>query len=307
MVEPEHVRWIRRPQLRRPHIVAAFTGWNDAADAASNAVKHLVEYMGAAPLAEIEPEEFTDFATVRPHVRLTESSQRQIIWPTVSMWTVSDDNNDSDIILILGPEPALRWKYFVEQILGVARYYNVSSIITLGALLADVPHRQPTHILGTAVDENLIDLHDLQRSRYEGPTGIVGVLNDMAHRAGFDTIALWAAVPAYAPSVPSPKASAALIDRMSEIIGIDAPTSTLETRVVRYEEQIDDLIANDPSLSRYIERLENLIDDDDDDEFDDYDDDDDDVDASMAPVSDELDSAALMEEIEGFLRGQSDD
>lgn len=306
MVEPEHVRWIRRPLLRRPHIVAAFTGWNDAADAASHAVKHLVEHMGAAPLAEIEPEEFTDFATVRPHVRLTENAQRQIIWPTVSMWTVSDDNYDNDIILVLGPEPALRWKFFVEQILGVARHYDAASIVTLGALLADVPHRQPTQVLGTAVDEALIDLHDLQRSRYEGPTGIVGVLNDMAHRAGFATMALWAAVPAYAPAVPSPKATAALIERLSEIIGCDAPTSALESRVERYEQQIDDLIANDPSLSRYIERLENLIDsdDDDDEDFDEYDDDDE---TEQSSVSDELDSAALMEEIEGFLRGQSDD
>ena len=301
MSEPEHVRWIRRPQLRRPHIVAAFTGWNDAADAASGALKHLVEYMGAAPLAEIEPEEFTDFATVRPHIRLSDTAMRQIIWPTVSLWTVSDD--DKDLILILGPEPALRWKLFVEQILGVAHYYEAASIVSLGALLADVPHRQPTQILGTAVDQKLIDLHDLQRSRYEGPTGIVGVLNDMAHKAGFATVSLWAAVPAYAPQVPSPKASAALIDRLSEIIDSDAPTSVLEARVERYEQQIDDLIENDPSLSRYIEQLESMVDDDDD-EYDDYSDDDDDDDITAEEV---VDSDMLMEEIEGFLRGQSDD
>lgn len=304
MVEPEHVRWIRRPQLRRPHIIAAFTGWNDAADAASSSVRHLVEYMGAAPLAEIEPEEFTNFETTRPHVRLTDTAARQIIWPTVSMWTVSDENAENDLILILGPEPSFRWKLFVEQVLGVARYYHASSIVTLGALLADVPHRQPTPILGTAVDQELIDRHDLQRSRYEGPTGIVGVMNDMANRAGFAAVSLWAAIPAYAQQVPSPKASAALIERLSEIVGCDAPTATLEARTERYEQQIDDLIDNDPTLSRYVERLESLDSDDDDDDegFDYVDDDDDEI-----PVDEDLDSESLMKEIEGFLRGQSDD
>ncbi|MFM7871712.1 MAG: proteasome assembly chaperone family protein, partial [Actinomycetota bacterium] len=181
MADLEHVRWIRRPELRRPHVVAAFTGWNDAADAASTAVKHLVEAMGATPLADIDPEEFTDFATIRPHVRLGEGLSRHIVWPTVSMWSVSADSGD--LILVLGPEPALRWKTFCRQIIGVAQTYKASSIVSLGALLADVPHRRPTQVIGTSTDELLMDQHDLAKSRYEGPTGIVGVLNDAASRA----------------------------------------------------------------------------------------------------------------------------
>jgi len=299
MADLEHVRWIRRPELRRPHVIAAFTGWNDAADAASTAVKHLVENLGAAPLAEISPEEFTDFATIRPHVRLNSDSTRHIVWPTVSLWSVTSD--DVDLILVLGPEPALRWKLFCEQVVGVAREYNASTFISLGALLADVPHR------------------------YEGPTGIVGVLNDTAHSAGFSTASLWAAVPAYAAQIPSPKAASALIERLSEIVGCDAPTMMLDAQAALYEEQIDDLISNDPSMARYLDRLENRSDDDDDYDEDDYDEDDDmpsygvspdqlsfegmdDAPPLSGPLPDEpVDSDALMEEVEQFLRSQHDD
>ena len=321
MADLEHVRWIRRPALRRPHVIAAFTGWNDAADAASTAVKHLIENLSATPLAEINPEEFTDFATIRPHVRLNDQAARHIVWPTVSMWSVT--SGDVDLILILGPEPALRWKLFAEQIIGVAREYNAASFVSLGALLADGPHRRDTQVLGTATDQAMIDQHDLQRSRYEGPTGIVGVLNDAAHTAGFSSASLWAAVPAYAAQVPSPKAAAALIERLAEIVGCDAPTMMLDAQTEIYEEQIDDIIAGDPSMTQYLDRLENRSDDDDD--YDDeYDDDDessygvspdqlqfegmDDLPPLSGPLPDEpVDSDALMEEVERFLRSQHDD
>ena len=316
MADLEHVRWIRRPELRRPHVIAAFTGWNDAADAASMALKTLIERLGAAPLAEIDPEEFTDFATIRPHVRLSDASNRHIVWPTVSMWSVS--SNDQDLILVLGPEPALRWKLFCKQIIGVAQTYQAQSLISLGALLADVPHRHPTQVLGTAVDQDLIDAHDLQRSRYEGPTGIVGVLNDSAQRAGLSTTALWAAVPAYAAQLPSPKAAAALIDRLAEIVGCDAPTAVLDEQYDEYEAAIDQIIENDPSMASYLERLENMDDEDDyeEDEYS-YDESDDDDDMTPSepssdivggPITEEsLDSEAFLEEVEQFLRSQHDD
>ncbi|MCE2764758.1 MAG: PAC2 family protein [Ilumatobacteraceae bacterium] len=312
MADLEHVRWIRRPELRRPHVIAAFTGWNDAADAASTALRTLIERLGAAPLAEIDPEEFTDFATIRPHVRLADGSTRSIVWPTVSMWSVT--SNDHDLILVLGPEPALRWKLFCQQIIGVALMYKARSVISLGALLADVPHRQPTQVLGTAVDQEMIDAHDLQRSRYEGPTGIVGVLNDAAHRAELSTASLWAAVPAYAAQLPSPKAAAALIERLSEIVGCDAPTTSLDAQLDRYEEAIDQIIESDPSMASYLERLENM-DDDEYEEEDEYsfgdDESDDEVEASDSadgPITEEsLDSEAFLEEVEQFLRSQHDD
>jgi proteasome assembly chaperone (PAC2) family protein len=300
MADLDHIRWIRRPELRRPYMIAAFTGWNDAADAASMAVRQLIEYAGAVPLAEVDPEEFTDFATVRPHVRLNEDSQRHIVWPTVSMWTLTIDS--VDLILVLGPEPALSWKTFCRQIVGVAQTYNASGIVSLGALLADVPHRRDTQVIGTSTDRYFIDSFDLQRSRYEGPTGILGVLNDMASRSGLVSAALWAAVPAYAAQVPSPKAASSLLQRLSEIIDAHLPTLALDERTDDYEEQIDALISQDESLAKYLERLENM----DDDEYDD--DDDESIDEHDVAMSEDLvDSDSLMEEVERFLRSQHDD
>ena len=304
MADLEYVRWIRRPELRRPHVVAAFTGWNDAADAASTAVKHLVEAMGATPLADIDPEEFTDFATIRPHVRLGEGLSRHIVWPTVSMWSVSADTGD--LILVLGPEPALRWKTFCRQIVGVAQTYKASSIVSLGALLADIPHRRPTQVIGTSSDERLMDQHDLAKSRYEGPTGIVGVLNDAASRAGIPTASLWAAVPAYAAQIPSPKAASALIERLADIVDCDPLTLLLDAQVEQYEVQIDELINQDEQLANYLERLETM----EDEEFEDDDDfsDDDTAEVDTTSLAEEnLDSDALMEEVERFLRSQRDD
>ena len=298
MADLDHIRWIRRPELRRPVMVAAFTGWNDAADAASMAVRHLIESTGAAPLAEVDPEEFTDFATVRPHVRLDEGSQRHIVWPTVGLWSLTIDS--TDVILVLGPEPALSWKTFCRQLVGVAQTYNATGIVSLGALLADVPHRRETQVIGTSIDQHFIDGFDLQKSRYEGPTGIVGVLSDMSSRSGLVSASLWAAVPAYAAQIPSPKAAAALLDRLSEIIGVPLPYIALAEQSEIYEEQIDSMIDQDESLAKYLERLENS----DDDEFDD----DDQTDDHETNIADELvDSDSLMEEVERFLRSQHDD
>ena len=199
----DHVKWLSRPTLRRPIMVCAFTGWNDAADAASSALAHLRRSWHGVPLATIDPEEFTDFATVRPLVKLTPERTRFIEWPTVELWSASTPGGD--VILLLGPEPALRWRLFTEQVVGLATELGVSMVITLGALLADVPHTRPVQIIGTSTEQGLIDRFDLQRSRYEGPTGIVGVLQDACTQADIPSASLWAAVPAYASQVPSPK------------------------------------------------------------------------------------------------------
>lgn len=320
MADLEHVRWIRRPELRRPVLVVAFTGWNDAAESASGALKHLVENADTTPLAEIDPEAFTDFATIRPHVRLNDTGARQIVWPTVSLWTVSLP--ERDLVVMLGPEPSLRWREFCDQVLGIAREMSVKMVVTIGALLADVPHRRDVHIIGTGSDDAINDRFDLRRSQYEGPTGIVGVLGDSANRAGLSVVALWAAVPSYAGQIPSPKASATLLDRLSEIIDTVVPTAALEAAIESYEDQVDQLIASDPSLSRYVERIENSDDYDeyDDDEFDDEDEDDllvtddstalppDDRPRDDTPLPDgPVDSDALMLEVEQFLRSQRDD
>lgn len=298
-----HVRWLSKPVLNNPTIVAAFTGWNDAADAASNAVRNLVEGWGAVPLAEIDPEEFTDYATIRPYIRLKDGVTRNIVWPTVGLWHVSGAGGD--IILMLGPEPSLKWRLFSEQILDVADHFGSSLMLTLGALLADVPHTRPVQIIGTANDTELVERFDLQRSRYEGPTGIVGVLHDACTHAALPSAALWAAVPAYASQVPSPKASLSLMRRSCEIIGTPAPVAAVMNLIERYEEQVNSLVSDDEDLTAYVERLEtmsdngmNLNDEVDDDQLQ--------FDFATDKGDDESDAATLMDEVEQFLRDQGE-
>lgn len=263
----DHVRWLADPALQRPTVIAGFTGWNDAGDAASSAVKHLVEQWGASALAEIDPEEFTDFATVRPHVRLVDGTTRTIVWPTVGVWSASTPGGD--VILVLGPEPALRWRLFAEQVIGIATRFGAGMMITLGALLADVPHTRATPLMGTATDQQLIDRFDLQRSRYEGPTGIVGVLHDACTRAGLPSASLWAAVPAYASQVPSPKAALALVSRVCSMIGTPAPVGALRAQAVDYETRVSAVVQADDDLIGYVSRLESRAYDDDYDALDD--------------------------------------
>jgi len=308
----EQVRWLAEPTLRRPLLVAAFTGWNDAADAASNSVRHLIEAWKAEPLAEIDPEEFTDFATVRPHVRLTAEQKRTIVWPTVGLWSARTPGGD--VILLLGPEPALRWRLFTEQILSVARRFDASMVLTLGALLADVPHSRPVQLIGTATEQEVIDRFDLQRSRYEGPTGIVGVVQDAFSKADLACASLWAAVPAYASQVPSPKASLALVERACEMIGTPAPTARLQNEASDYDRRVTAFVSDDNDLVGYVARLESLSDsgelDDDFDEDDDDDDEDDSVGGESAEdisADSHVDSDELMAEVERFLRDQERD
>ena len=291
-VGTEHVRWLAEPNLNRPVLVAAFTGWNDAGDSASIALRTMIEAWGAEALAEIDPEVFTDFATVRPHVRLDEDHHRSIVWPTVGVWSVSLPG--TDVILVLGPEPALRWRLFCEQIEGIAEAFGVTMAISLGALLADVPHSRPVPLIGTAIDEALLERFELRRSQYEGPTGIVGVLHDALHDTGMATASLWAAVPGYASQIPSPKAAMALVERTCSMIGTPAPLSHLAGAAAAYDAQVAALIGDDDDMIEYLSRLEQLTDEDaaDDDDI-----------ASDAP----LDPDALVEEVEQFLRDRDAD
>lgn len=292
----DHLRWMAQPALRRPSIIAAFTGWNDAGDAASNSVRHLIEAWSAQPLAEIDPEEFTDFATVRPHVRLNAGMTRSIVWPTVGLWSASTAGGD--VILVLGPEPSLRWRMFGEQIMAVAARCGATMMLTLGALLADVPHSRPVQLMGTATDQAMIERFDLQRSRYEGPTGIVGVLHDAASRVGLPSASLWAAVPAYASQVPSPKAALALVERTCEMLGCPASTARLAAEAGEYDARVSAFVGDDDDLLGYVARLESLADNG---ELDDEADDDDETEA----VEDaHITGEELMAEVEKFLRDQ---
>jgi proteasome assembly chaperone (PAC2) family protein len=294
----EHVRWLAEPTLREsPTVIYAFTGWNDAGDAASSALRTMVERWGAQALAEIDPEPFTDFATVRPHVRIVDG-QRSIVWPTVGIW--SAQLPDGDVLLVLGPEPALRWRLFCDQLVSVAERYGATMTISLGALLADVPHTRPVQIIGTASEPDLIERFQLQRSRYEGPTGIVGVLHDALARADVATASLWAAVPGYAAQVPSAKAALALMERACALLGTPAPVDSLRTAAGEYDVRIAALIADDEELVDYVARLESMVDDDESPFF--VADDDADEPSADAPPLDAGDADELVAEVEQFLR-----
>jgi proteasome assembly chaperone (PAC2) family protein len=296
----EHVRWLVDPEriaLTNPVFVAAFTGWNDAGDAASTAVRTLIETSGAMALAEIDPEPFTDFATVRPHVRLDDERKRTIVWPTVGVWSASLPG--TDVVLVLGPEPALRWRTFCEQLTGLAQHTGATMGLTVGALLADVPHTRPTQLIGTATDDVLIERFDLERSRYEGPTGIVGVLHDALSRNGLPTASLWAAVPGYASQLASPRAAMALVERACTMMGTPPPVSRLADALADYDARVAALISDDDDLVTYVSRLEEMVD-----EMDDDDEDDDDFD-ELDEIDD--DPELLAAEVEQFLRERTDD
>lgn len=286
----EHVVWHERPQLRTPTLIAAFTGWNDAGDAASLAVQQMVSTWKATKIAEIDPEEYFEFQATRPLVRLVDGQTREIVWPPNEFYAASTPGGD--VLLLTGTEPQLRWRGFCRQIVEVAQAFGAHMVVTLGALLADVPHSRPVNIMGTATDQRLIDRFDLQRSRYEGPTGIVGVLQDACTTAGLQAVSLWAAVPAYAPGTPSPKAALGLLRRAVDIIGTPADLRGLESASGDYEAEVASNVEDDEELAGYVRRLEDAYDANAEDE-----DDDDEIDEPADPAS-------LVEEVERFLRDQ---
>jgi proteasome assembly chaperone (PAC2) family protein len=236
-------------------------------------------------------------------VRLADGRTRSIVWPTVGVWAASTPGGD--VVLVLGPEPALRWRLFTEQLIAIARRVGAGMVLTVGALLADVAHSRAVQVMGTATDQDVVDRFDLQRSRYEGPTGIVGVLHDACQSAGLPSASLWAAVPAYASQVPSPKAALALVTRACEMVGTPAPVGQLANEATAYEQRVSTMVGQDDDLLGYVSRLESIGFDELDDDNDDDDDELDDVADSHPPLAeDDLDSDELMAEVEQFLREQ---
>jgi proteasome assembly chaperone (PAC2) family protein len=248
------VRWEDRPQLRRPVLIAAFEGWNDAGDAASTAARYLATEWGGRRIATIDPEEFFDFTAVRPNVRLADEHTRQIEWPENEL--AVGVTPARDILFLHGIEPQLKWRTFTEQIVGVARALHVEMALTLGALLAEVPHTRPVHVTGTAADDDLVRRLDLHRSSYEGPTGIVGVLQDALGRAGIPSASLWAAVPAYVAKTPSPKGALALARRTAELLEERVDVTSLEIASAAYERQVSEVVNEDDDVASYVRSLE---------------------------------------------------
>jgi proteasome assembly chaperone (PAC2) family protein len=245
--------------LRSPILVAAFRGWNDAGDAASFAATHLGRTLAAEKIASIDPEEFYDFQAVRPEVRLVDGMTREINWPANEFWA-SRGHSGHDLLLFVGTEPNLRWRMFSELVVRVARKYGVQLVVTFGALLADVAHSRPVPITGTAADPALVERLGLTRSGYEGPTGIVGVLNDAFGKNGIDSASLWAAVPHYLAVTPNPKAALALIRKATELIGVDAETQELERATAAYEKRVSEMVAGDEDVEAYVKLLEQRTD-----------------------------------------------
>jgi proteasome assembly chaperone (PAC2) family protein len=252
----EELRIHSRPELEKPVLLAAFRGWNDGAQAASLAAGYLAKTWDAEQFAEIDPEDFFDFQATRPHVSLEDGLTRRIEWPETGFYHARPEGLDRDVVLLLGIEPNLRWRTFTELVVGLASELEVELMITLGALLADVPHTRPAPVTGSATDSELVERLGLSASRYEGPTGIVGVLHDACREAGIPSASLWAAVPHYVSLTPSPRAAVALCERLGSLIGVDIDVQELEEAAQSYEEQVSEAVASDEETASYVEELE---------------------------------------------------
>ena len=241
-------------------MIAAFRGWNDGGQAASLAGGYLAKLWQAERFAEIDPENFFDFQATRPHVSLEQGLTRKIDWPATVFYHGRPSGMERDAVLLLGVEPNLRWRTFTELIVGLAGELGVELVVTLGALLADVPHTRPCPVTGSATDKQLVERLGLSASRYEGPTGIVGVLHDTLSRHRVPSASFWAAVPHYVSLTPSPKAALALCDRLGDLLGVPLDTGELAEAADDYSEQVSEAVASDPDTASYVEELEQRAD-----------------------------------------------
>ena len=267
--------------LRDPIMIAAFEGWNDAGESASGAVSHLLTVWTHQQLAITDPEEYYDFQVNRPSIRVDAKIVREIIWPNTIVYAVSTPHLSNDFLIVKGIEPSMRWRRFADEILDLADDYEVQLLITMGALLADAPHSRPISVTGSGSHPDVAERLGVEISRYEGPTGIVGVLQDAANRRDLDAVSLWAAVPHYVSTPPSPKASLALVNALEDFLEISIAQGDLPDRARSWEEQVDHMAAEDSEVGDYVKQLENS------------------KDANEIP---ELSGELLAREVERFLR-----
>jgi predicted ATP-grasp superfamily ATP-dependent carboligase len=253
--------WRERPELRAPVLVCAFKGWNDAGEAASAALSYIHDSFEAREVAGIDPEEFYDFTAVRPTVKLVEGDTRRIEWPENSFSVAPVPGAEGDLVMLQGVEPSLRWRRFADEVIGAARELGVNMVITLGALLADVPHSRPVAITGITSDETLLDRLGFEPPTYEGPTGIVGVLQRTRAEAGVPAVSLWASVPHYVAASPNPKVALALVRAFEGATGLAVDGGELESAAEDYERQVTAAVASDPEVKAFVERLETAMDD----------------------------------------------
>jgi predicted ATP-grasp superfamily ATP-dependent carboligase len=254
------LRMLQQPTLVRPVLIACFRGWNDGAQGATLAGGYLAKTWEAERFADIDPEGFFDFQATRPHVSLVDGFTRRIQWPESAFYHAHVPGLDQDVVLLLGVEPNLRWRTFTRLVTDLAKELGVELVVSLGSLLADVPHSRPSPVTGSASDPELVEKLGLQASRYEGPTGIVGVLHDACRRAGIPSVSLWAAVPHYVSLTPSPRAALALCERLGELLGASIDSAELSQAVDGYVEQVSEAVAADSETAAYVEELEQRAD-----------------------------------------------
>lgn len=273
------------PELVDPVLIAAFEGWNDAGEAASAVIRHLSEVWEAEVVAALDPEEYYDFQVNRPRVSI-EDGHRVLSWPTTRILVATETGFERDVVLVQGIEPSMRWRAFSLELLELAQHLGVSTIVTIGALLADVPHTRPIPVTATAEDDSAIHRFDVEASRYEGPTGIVGVLSTTASDADLPTVSAWAAVPHYAGGSPSPKATLSLLRRIESLLGVTIPHGDLEENARAWERGVDELAQSDEEVAEYVQSLEEA------------------QDTAQLP---EATGDAIAKEFERYLRGRDDD
>ncbi|MDT4892578.1 MAG: hypothetical protein QOE97_1613 [Pseudonocardiales bacterium] len=244
------------PELTDPVLVAAFEGWNDAGDAATGAVEHLELVWDAQPLTELDPDDYYDFQVNRPTVSLVDGVSRRITWPTTRFSICRPPGADFDLVIVRGIEPNMRWRSFCRELLAVIGELDVRVVVTLGALLSDTPHTRPIQVTGTAYDAESAARYALEKSRYEGPTGIVGVLQDACVAAGIPAISFWAGVPHYVSQPPNPKATLALLHRVEEVLDLPVPLAELPQQSDEWQKLVDEMAAEDDEVTEYIRNLE---------------------------------------------------
>jgi proteasome assembly chaperone (PAC2) family protein len=244
------------PKPDGPFVITAFEGWNDAGDAASSAIEHLQLIWDATPLAEIDPDPYYDFQVSRPTVRLVEGITRQVDWPTTRLSVCRPPGASQDVVLVHGIEPNMRWRAFCSELVSHVEEVGAHTVVTLGALLADAPHTRPVPVSGSAYDSTSATRYGLERSRYEGPTGIVGIFQDACVRAGIPAISFWAAVPHYVSQPPSPKATLALLHRVEDALDFEVPLGSLPEQAEEWESTVSEMAEEDEDVRNYVRALE---------------------------------------------------
>jgi proteasome assembly chaperone (PAC2) family protein len=244
--------------LRRPVLIMAWSGWNDAAEAATTAVRYVATSLSAEKFAEIDPEEFYHFGLTRPHVRFKAGSEteREIVWPGTEFSIAQSPSLARDVIVGVASEPHLRWKAYCETVLELARRCDVALVLTLGALLAEVPHTRPVRLAGGATDPELAARLGIRPTRYEGPTGIVGVINTICRDNGLATASLWANVPHYISGIENPKATLALVKRVLPLLGATLDLSDLDEAVRQFDRNLTEIVSQNAKIAAYVKKLE---------------------------------------------------